>query len=190
MKLLSVFILVFLSGCANSPVRATVDSYGDAGTLRATPLSFEVTNSTATEKKVAKECEKAAFAAGLKVYPEPCAECSQIVVYARVIGTKEVINASPLYTSPGGNFGDERAIGTGLIEGENVRAQTQSVREMTLVISHEGTHGKPIRQILITSSGKQNSVDAVAYEMCKAAFMEYPENLKQKLYQVDAAKNQ
>jgi len=60
------------------------------------------------------------------------------------------------------------------------REETQRIIEIGIF---EGSTNL-IRTITTRSVGRDNSVAAVAYEMCVAAFRDFPANLKGKVYKV------
>jgi hypothetical protein len=69
----------------------------------------------------------------------------------------------------------------------NTRSYPETERVIDIGI-FEGSSKRLLRTITARSVGRDNSVAAVAREMCVAAFRDYPDNLRGKVYEVKPGK--
>jgi|GEM_PF-3344941 len=189
---ITTIFLVLLAGCSQAPVRSTVDSYGEAEPAtkigRDVPHYFAKEGLSLLEKQAAGSCETAAKDEGVSISDRACPECLQVVLHARLAGTEQVIRSTPGYGSAWGIFGP---VGVGYPVGSSITSSEEAGREITLQFfkdSGKASRKEPIREIQIRSVGKQNSFTAVAYEMCQAAFRDYPKNLSGKFYEITPRK--
>ena len=184
MKLRALLASVFvLCSCSHAPLRATVDSYGEERLDRSLNYSFNLKNLTLLEKQAAQDCGLAAKEAQLKIMEQTCADCIPIELHTRLVGTEQVVRSSPGFGSSFGFFGGG-GLGLGIGTGSNVRSSPESQREINLIFYADSMLKKNIREIQVRSAGRENSVSAVAYEMCQAAFRDFPQNVKGKYYEV------
>jgi hypothetical protein len=180
MKALICFAL-FLTSCA-TPIRSTVDGYGEAPLARGDSLFFDRESLPLAEKPISDSCREAARDSKIPVSAQLCPECKRVEVRARLAGTTQAVSSSgPSFgTSIGFGVGGGSGLGLGL-GSSNIRSYQETERVIDIGI-FEGS--KPVRSITARSLGRDNSVSAVAYEMCTAAFRDYPENLRGKVYEV------
>ena len=177
-----LILAVFLVSCSQAPVRSTVDSFGDRPIERQQAIYFEMSESRLLDQQAARACEEAAQAASLKIVNQPCEKCLTITVEGRMAGTQQVIRASPGYGSSWGVFGTNSGAGLGIAT--HATSSQEAGRELTLRFYEGNDRKKPMREIQLRSVGRENSVSAVAYEMCQAAFQEYPQNIEGKFYEI------
>jgi hypothetical protein len=172
---------LFLAACA-TPIRSTVDGYGEAPLSRSAPLFFDREASPLAEKPIADSCREAARDNKIPVSASLCPDCKRVEVHSRLAGTSQAVSSSgPSFgTSIGFGVGGGTGLGFGLGSG-NTRSQPETERVIDIGV-FEGK--KLLRTITARSLGRDNSVSAVAYEMCSAAFRDYPENLRGKEYAV------
>jgi hypothetical protein len=159
-----------------------VDGYGEAPLSRGDPLFFDREALPLAEKPIADSCRDAAKDSKIPVSNQPCPECKRVEVRARLAGTSQAVSSSgPSFgTSIGFGIGGGTGLGLGVGSGS-----TRSHEETERVIDIGVFEGKKlVRTITARSVGRDNSVSAVAYEMCSAAFRDYPANLKGKVYSV------
>lgn len=170
-----------LIACA-TPIRSTVDGYGEAPLARSTPLFFDRESLPLAEKPISDSCRDAARDHKIPVASHACAECKRVEVRSRLTGTSQAVSSSgPSFgTSIGFGLGGGTGLGLGLGSG-GARSHEETERVIDIGI-FEGK--KLLRTITARSVGRDNSVAAVAYEMCSAAFRDYPENLRGKVYNV------
>lgn len=172
---------ILLASCA-TPIRSTVDGYGEAPLSRSAPLFFDREALPLAEKPVADSCREAARDSRIPVSSSPCPECKRVEVRGMLKGTSQAVRSSgPSFgSSIGFGIGGGTGLGFGLGSGN-----TSSHPETERVIEIGVFDGKNLlRTITARSVGRDNSVAAVAYEMCRAAFRDYPENLRGKEYAV------
>lgn len=174
--------LLTLGGCA-TPIRSTVDGYGEAPIAASDPLFFDRDSLPLGERPISDSCREAASALGLKVSTEPCAACKRVEVRSRLSGTTQAVSSSgPSFgTSVGFGLGGSTGFGLG-VGSNNVRSRAETERVIDIGIFGKGKD--LLRTITARSVGPANSVAAVAYEMCYAAFRDYPANLKGKVYEI------
>jgi hypothetical protein len=172
---------LLLTGCA-ATVRSTVDGYGESPLSRADPLYFDREALPLAERPVSDSCRDAAKALGLTVENALCPACRRVEVRARLAGTTQAIRSGPTFGTSFGLLGGASGFGVGLGTG-NTRSEEQAERVIEVGIFERGAKNL-LRTITTRSIGRENSVPAVAYEMCIAAFREYPQNLKGKEYSV------
>lgn len=176
-----LFCAFLLTACA-TPIRSTVDGYGEAPLSREAPLFFDREASSLAEKPIADSCRDAARDNKIPVSSEPCLECKRVEVRGLLKGTSQAVRSSgPSFgTSIGFGMGGGTGLGLGVGSGS-----TSSYPETERVIEIGIFDGKNLlRSITARSLGRDNSVSAVAYEMCSAAFRDYPENIRGKEYAV------
>jgi hypothetical protein len=176
-----IFLCLLLAACA-TPIRSTVDGYGEAPLARSEPLFFDREAVPLPDKPIADSCRDAARDNKIPVSVEPCAKCRRVEVRALLKGTSQAVRSSgPSFgTSVGFGLGGATGLGIGMGSGN-----TSSHPETERVIEIGIFDGKNLlRSITARSVGRDNSVSAVAYEMCAAAFRDYPKNLRGKVYEV------
>lgn len=174
--------IALLPACAAS-VRSTVDGYGDQALARTEPLYFDRESLPLPDRPVSDSCREAARKLQLNVADQACPECRRVEVHARLAGTTQAIREiGPTFGTSFSVFGGS-GFGMGLGTGSNVRSEDRAERVIEIAI-FDGK--KPLRMISARILGRENSVPAVAYEMCLAAFRDYPANVKGKEYAVKA----
>ena len=189
MKVVLAFLsLSTLIACSQAPVRSTVESYGEAGFDRNRTYYFELKSLSLLEKQSAEECKLAAKAAKLKVSNTLDQSVIPIEVHTKNLGTEQVVRSSPGFGSSFGIFGGSSGIGLGIGSGSDVNSSAEAGREVDLIFFSDREEKLRAREIQIRSVGRENSVAAVAFEMCQAAFQDYPQNLKGKVYEIDVRK--
>ena len=177
----SCLIVLALGACA-APVRSTVDGYGEKPLATQDPLYFDREASPLAERPVADACREAAKNLGLNVVEKPCSACHRVEVRAKLAGTTQAIRSGPGFGTSFGLLGGAGGFGLGVGTG-NTRSEEQAERVVELGVFEPGSK-KLARTITARSIGRQNSVPAVAYEMCFAAFRDYPQNIRGKEYDV------
>jgi len=183
---ITIILMLLLASCSQTPVRSTVDSYGDAEPARDVLHYFAKDGLSLLEKQASGSCEKAAKDEGVSISDHSCPDCLQVVLHARLAGTEQVIRSTPGYGGAWGIFGN---VGVGYPMGSSITSSQEAGREITLQFFRDSSRKEPIREIQIRSVGKQNSFTAVAYEMCQAAFRDYPKNLSGKFYEITPRKD-
>lgn len=173
-------LFLLLAGCA-TPIRSTVDGYGEVPITRGDPLYFDRDSLPLAEKPISDACRDAARSAGLRVSDKPCAECKRVEVRARLAGTSQAVRSSPGFGTSVGMVGGSTAFGLGF-GGGDTESHPESERVIDIGIFADSK--KPVRTITARSVGRENSISAVASEMCAAAFQDYPANLKGKVYAI------
>lgn len=170
-----------LAGCA-TPIRSTVDGYGEAPLAQTDPLYFDREALPLAERPIADSCRKAASDLKLHVSDQPCPECKRVEVRSRLTGTSQGLRGGSGFGTSVGLMGGSTAFGLGFGSGG---ARTEDKTERVIEIGiFDGKSKKLLRSISSRSVGRDNSVAAVAYEMCVAAFKDYPANLKGKVYEI------
>lgn len=181
MKTFALFCCLFLASCA-TPIRSTVDGYGEGPLSRTEPLFFDRDILPLAERPIADSCREAARDSNIAISAEPCPDCRRVEVRSRLAGTTQAISSTgPSFgTSIGFGLGGSTGLGLGVGSG-STRSQPETERVIDI-----GIFGgkKLLRTITARSLGRSNSVSAVAYEMCRAAFRDYPENIRGKEYAV------
>jgi hypothetical protein len=185
-----ILAIVTLAGCSTPTVRSTVDSYGEEKASRADPLYFNLHASSLLEKQSAIDCKEAARDSDLHVVDAPCKDCRLIEVHARLAGTSEALQSIPGFSNTWAGFGRRSRFGTGLYSTTDVESFPVTGREIDIDVYFNSLapSKSPDREIAVRSLGPENSVNAVAYEMCEAAFRDYPENLKGRYYELKRLK--
>ena len=183
-----IFSFLVLNACAQLPVQSSVDSSGDlssaAGSAKAQVLFFESADNEADDFQTVKECRRAAQFLGLNTADQKCPQCTKVSVKTKVSSADPVVTSAPRLMSSGGMFGDERSLGNGLANRESIRSSAQANREIFLSMYPYNGDVKSSREISVKSIGSGAQISAVAYEMCQAAFKDYPENLSNKRYDI------
>jgi hypothetical protein len=187
-KWLSLVVLMSVVSCSSAKVRSTVDSYGESQADRSGTYFFDLKDLALLEKQASNDCKLAAKDAGLKVSESACPGCQSVVLHMRLTGTEQILRSGPGYGSAWGIFGGSGGAGIGLNSGGSLQSSREAGREITLNFYSDVSRKNGIREIQIRSVGKENSVPAVAYEMCKAAFQDYPADLKGQFYEIDYRK--
>ena len=183
-----ILILVFLlAGCA-TPIRSTVDGYGEAPLGREEPLFFDRESLPLAERPISDPCRDAARDLKLSVRDQPCPDCRRVEVRSRLAGTTQAIRSGPSFGTSVGLFGGGTAFGVGVGTG-SAESRPETERIIEIQIFATGARD-PLRTISTRSLGRDNSVSAVAYEMCVAALRDYPANLKGKVYDVKPGKTE
>lgn len=171
-----------LAGCA-TPVRSTVDGYGETPLAISDPLYFDREALPLAEKPISDACRDAARSLKLNVSDQLCPDCKRVEVRARLAGTTQAVSSSgPAFGTSFGILGGGAGFGLGVGSG-NTRSHPESERVIEIGI-FQGKTKNLVRAITVRSVGRDNSVPAVASEMCVAAFRDYPNNLRGKVYEV------
>lgn len=179
--LLTTALFVF-SGCA-TPIRSTVDGYGEAPLDMQAPLYFDREAVPLAEKPIVDACREAAQALKLNVSDKLCPSCKRVEVRSRLAGTSQAVTSTgPAFGTSIGILGGGTGFGLGVGSG-NTTSHPESERVIEIGI-FEGKSKNLLRTISARSVGRDNSVPAVAREMCVAAFRDYPNNLRGKVYEV------
>jgi hypothetical protein len=191
MKICGFVLLILIFGACSTPtVRSTVDSYGEEKASRADPLYFNLQAASLLEKQSVIDCKEAARDSDLHIVDAPCKDCRLIEVHARLAGTDEALRSTPGFANSWAGFGRRSRFGTGLYSTTDVQSFPVTGREIDIdvYLNSLAPAKNPAREIAVRSLGSENSVSAVAYEMCKAAFRDYPENLKGRYYELKRPK--
>lgn len=182
------FGLFLLNACSQIPVQTSVDSSGEiAGGNTAAKnqvFYFESVDRVADDFQTLKECRRAAQFLGFNTADQKCPQCTRVVIKTKVSSADPVVTSAPRLMSSGGMFGDERSIGNGLANRESIRSSAQANREIDLTIFPYNGDVKASREIAVRSTGSGAQISAVAFEMCEAAFKDYPENLSGRRYDI------
>jgi hypothetical protein len=182
MKYLILVTSIVLVACSQAKVRSTVDSYGVEPLRRDQPFFFRINPSKLLEQQAIEECKRAVIDLSLKVSNDQCSDCVNVALHVRMAGTQQVIRASPGFGSSWGIFGANG--GAGVSVAAQATSSQEAGREISLQFFSKSATEKPLREIQVRSVGRENSVSAVAYEMCKAAFQDYPQNLEGRFYEI------
>ena len=186
LKTLSLMsFLSTLAACSTPPIRSTVDGYGEGDLNKTDAFYFDREGLPLLEKPISDSCRMAANEAGLKTVDTACPACRRVEVHARIESAQQKIRSSPSVGTSVGFFGGYSGLGLGFGSGNNVRSEDQAARVIEVNI-FVGDAKKPMRSIVARSIGRDNSVAAVAHEMCTAAFQDFPQNISGKVYDVDA----
>lgn len=178
---------IWVLGCSTPAVRSTVDSFGDRPIDRGAPHVFERAGPELLEQQATESCATAAKQAAVNVFEGECKDCVHVRIGTRLVGTQQVIRTSPGWGGSYGMWGPNSAVGVGYSE-PVTSAYQEAGREITLQFFQDKEMKRPIREIQVRSVGPENSVIAVAHEMCLAAFKEYPLNLAGAIYEIDVPK--
>lgn len=172
------------AACSSPPVRSTVDAFGEKPVEKSARHAFVKPSQELLEQQATQSCAQAARDAGVTVAEGECADCLQVQVRTRLAGTQQVIRSTPGWGASWGIFGGGSAVGLGYGSGSTT-SHTEAGREIQVQIFEDAALKKPLREIQVRSVGRENSVVAVAYEMCSAAFRDYPRNLSGAVYEID-----
>jgi hypothetical protein len=174
-------LCLFFAGCA-APIRSTVDGYGESPLAKSTPLYFDREALPLPERPVSDACAAAAREEGISVSDRFCPVCKRVVVRSHLGGVSQVVTTAPGFGTSVGVIGGATAFGLGFGGG---RPESHGESERVIEIGIDEGEGKnPLRTLTVRSLGPENSVSAVAREMCLAAFQDYPRNLRGKVYEV------
>lgn len=181
----NALLATLLMSCGAAPVRSTVDAYGESGSEEGRPLCFIRDRLPLRERPIADACLEAARARGLTASFPPQNDCIFVSVTSGVVGSSQRIETSPTVGSSVGFYGSRavNAVGIGLGTG-STEVRNLAERELSLQFFRDSALKQPIRTIDVRSAGSENSAAAVAYEMCEAAFREYPVNLRGEVYEI------
>ena len=150
-------------------VIAFVDSYGENGVSRSTPLHFSIKNTSLADKQIIKACEEAARKQGFNIINQ-CANRNCFNVYiSSNVGTNT--HSSDAYTRDTFQFRSE------------TRTSIQRDRVIKLLMK-EGQTNKEMHISSVRSAGPTTSIAGVAREMCKAMFYDFPKHLRSIRYDV------
>jgi hypothetical protein len=177
----SVLLPALLTACA-TPVRSTVEGYGEGSLQKSDPLYFDREGIPLAERPVADACKKAARDAAIPVQEAPCSACKRVQVRSRLAGTTSELSSGPGFGTSVGFGGGGTGLGIGFGSG-GIRSRPQTERVIEIGI-FDANEKEPRHIVSVRSLGRDNSVSAVAYEMCVAAFRDYPANLKGKEYAI------
>jgi hypothetical protein len=159
-----------------------VDDYGESPLAKSTPLYFDREALPLSERPVSDSCAEAAKEEGIPVSDRFCPVCKRVVVRSHLGGVSQVVTTQPGFGTSVGVIGGATAFGLGF-GGGNTESHGESERVIEIGI-YEGDAKDPLRTLTVRSLGPENSVPAVAREMCLAAFQDYPENLRGKVYKI------
>lgn len=180
--------IILFCACSQAPVRSTVDSYGEQSLDRNKSYFFTSTNLTLLEKQATEDCKLAARAAQLRVVETSDPRAIAIELHTKMLGAEQVIRSNPGFGSSFGVFGGNSGLGLGIGAGNDLTSTREVGREIDLVLYAIAEEKISVREIQIRSVGRENSVSAVAFEMCVAAFRDFPQNLKGRVYEIEVKK--
>lgn len=164
---------MLLFGCATNKTRieSTVNSFTEYNIKKSDPHYFNTDKMSIPDKQVASECKKAAIAVGINVVESKCKDCKTIVIKSNVIGTR---NDGEVSSLAGYN---------------NSMLVTQTTRVTDREIDIQVFEGSDeLLASKINSSGYSSTIAPVAFEMCIAGFLEYPNDMTGKHFYIEAKK--
>ena len=179
-------ISVFAIACAGPPVRSTVDAYGEIPIERTQSLCFVRDASELRDRPIADSCRDAARDAGIPIAEmDKPGGCHYVVVSGHLASATRDIETTGSAFGGYSRFGGRRGgwgPGFGMGYGTAQDSKEYADRQVSITIYADAARKNAVRSIDIRSSGAQSSVPAVAYEMCEAAFRDFPKNLRGQVY--------
>ena len=154
-QVLCIIFILFLAACAGTPIRSTVDGYGEIPVQKTEPHFFRRDVLSLQEKPVADSCKEAAVQAGINVSNNDCKDCRYVIVHSKVLATQDTLQASPAFIG-GGVYGPRRlGYGYGGYEtNQQLTNRDETGREIQIDIYQDQKLKIPMRSIAVRSVGE------------------------------------